>query len=162
MHVTVPYDIQVSSAKLQVSSQIANLVQTPRRSTVKDPRGGVPRNFNLPLSIERNLCPTPNLPPPLKLALLLSTLSTFSNLLPANLESIHLQINDLPILSFRQRRWFAQNNLGVLVLITCGYNILHNQVVDDERMLVVNRYFGGVRGRVGRLGEGTPAFFDGA
>ena len=147
--------------KYRASSLIPNY-QTPRRLTVKDPRWGVPRSFNFPLSIERNFCPTPDFPPPLKLALLLSTLSTFSNLLPANPEPICFQINDLPVLGFRQCCWFAQDNLGALILITCGYNVLHNQVVDDERMLVVNRYLGSVRGRVGRLGEGTPAFFDGA
>jgi hypothetical protein len=123
-----------------------------------DPRE-LSRNFDLPLSLKVNLRPTPNLPLPLKLTLLLASLP-IHKFLPPNKQSIILKIDRLSIFGVREPKWLAQDDLGAFVLARRD-DIAHNKVGDSELVLVVNRHLGGVGGGVKDLGKGASIRFDG-
>ena len=117
------------------------------------------RNLDLPLSFKVNLRPAPNLPLPLKLALLLTSLP-IHKFLPPNEQSIILKVDRLPVFGVREPKWLAQDDLGAFVLARRD-DIAHNKVGDGELVLVVDRHLGGVCGRVEDLGKGAPVRFDG-
>ena len=117
------------------------------------------RNLDLPLSFKINLRPTPNFPLPLKLALLLTSLS-IHKLLPPNKQSIILKVDRLPIFGIRESNWLAQDNLGAFVLARRD-DIAHDEVGDSELVLVVDRHLSGICGGVEDLGKGAPVRLDG-
>jgi len=127
------------------------------RSMCLNPRE-LPRNLDLPLSLKVNLRPTPNLPLPLKLALLLASLP-IHKLLPPNKQSIILKVDRLSIFGICEPKWLAQDDLGAFVL-ACRDHIAHNKVGNSELVLVVDRYLSGVGSSIKDLRKGASIRFD--
>ena len=117
------------------------------------------RNFDLPLGLKVNLCPTPNFPFPFKFALLFASLS-IHKLLPSNVEAIIFKVDRLAIFGIGESKRLAKDDLGARVLARWD-DIAHEEVSDGKLMLVVDRHLGCVGGGVGDFGEGAPVRFDG-
>lgn len=111
------------------------------------------RRLQLPFSLERYLLPTVNSPPPLILPFLLPTTS-----LPRHLQPI-TQLHYLTLLRIRQPLRFPQNHLCPL-LITRRNPILHDQILQRERMFIVDRNLRRIRRGIGHLGKRTALRFD--
>jgi len=118
----------------------------------------LPRNLDLPLSLKISLRPTPNLPLPLKLALLLASFP-IHKFIPSNKQSIILKVDRLSIFGVCEPKWLAQDDLGAFVLARRD-DVTHNEVGDSELVLVVDRHLGGVGSSIEDLGKGAPVRFD--